>query len=592
MQEILKQHFGFEQFRPLQEDVIKHTLRQQDSLVIMPTGGGKSLCYQLPALIFPGLTLVISPLIALMKDQVDALNQNGINAAYINSTLDYPTILEIQNRVLKKEIQLLYIAPERLSLEEFRVFLQECDISLIAIDEAHCISEWGHDFRPDYRNLKNLKAQLNAPVIALTATATPEVQQDILKQLKLPEAKTFLGSFDRPNLQVSVKKKHQTFEKLLSLLEKNKNESAIIYCFSRNETEKIAGKLQAQGILAAPYHAGLSNNLRQKNQDLFVNDEIKVIVATIAFGMGIDKSNIRLIVHYTFPKSLEGYYQEIGRAGRDGLPSECVLFFNYGDFHKHMFFLDQLEDQELKDQSLQKLNQVINYAKLLSCRKKHLLDYFGEKNPPEKCQNCDRCLNQDPTFDATEITQKILSAVVRLDSRFGKKYVADILRGSKSKKIFREHKSLTVFGIVDQYNGRELDQIIEYLITLKYLYRTEGKYPILIITNKGKKFLKSPEKIELPVVKLKEKKQNKRSHNQIQNNQEYDQELFEKLRALRKKLAEENNIPPFIVFSDVSLRDMCQQLPKSEKEFLKIHGVGQTKLERYGQKFMTIINQH
>ena len=490
MKKLLKTYFGHDDFLPLQEDIINHVIQKKDALVLMPTGGGKSLCYQLPALYFDGLTLVISPLIALMKDQVDALKMNGIAAEYINSSLSASEIIEIQNKVQAGQIKILYAAPERLAQPSFRDFLMKLNVSLIAIDEAHCISEWGHDFRPEYRNLKQLQTIFpHIPIIALTATATQRTREDIVKQLTLDNPKMFISSLNRPNLTFAIRRKQQSFGKLIQLLKKYNNESVIIYCFSRKDTEKLALQLQDQGFKALPYHAGLDKQVRKQTQDQFIKDDISIIVATIAFGMGIDKSNIRLLVHYTFPKSIEGYYQEIGRAGRDGLPSECVLFYSHFDRFKHEYFIKQIENPSVRHVAETKLNQIIEYCERPACRREYLLNYFGEKYYQENCSACDHCLHlKDDEEDE------------------------DILFIKKSKR-------------------RRLDL-------------------------------------------------------------QYDSILFDKLRVLRKQLADKQNIPPFIVFSDVTLQEMSYYLPKNKDDFSKIEGVGVQKLEKFSNVFLEIINQH
>ena len=458
MHTLLKTYFGYDSFRPLQEDIISHILAKKEALVIMATGGGKSLCYQLPALKFKGLTLVISPLIALMKDQVDGLNANGIAAEFINSSLSYEAIREIQTRLKKGHIKILYVAPERLAIPEFQDFLGTLKVDLIAIDEAHCISEWGHDFRPEYRNLKSLRKNFpNVPLIALTATATSKVRTDILEQLQLGDARVFLSSFNRSNLNYQVRPKKDARNELKALLKKYAGESVIIYCFSRKSTEELAAALREENFRALPYHAGLDVEKRRKTQEKFINDEVSIIVATVAFGMGIDKPNVRLVVHYDLPKSVEGYYQETGRAGRDGLPSECVLFYSYGDKIKHHFFINQIEDPAQRQAVAEKLARIIEYAEMQSCRRAYLLEYFGE-NPDillggRNCSSCDHCLTPREEFDATDITQKILSTVIRTEERFGLSYVIDILRGHETKKVQeRQHGRLPVFGIAKSKN--------------------------------------------------------------------------------------------------------------------------------------------
>lgn len=395
MRDVLKKHFGFDEFRPLQEDIIKHVMSKQDCLVLMPTGGGKSLCFQLPAVAMDGLTLVISPLISLMKDQVDQLQANGVAAAFLNSSLRFDAIVDIQQRARRGELKILYIAPERLAAQEFDDLLHSLNIRLIAIDEAHCISEWGHDFRPDYRNLQRLRTDFAAvPIIALTATATEKVRADILKQLNLRAPKVFISSFNRPNLTYRVVPKKESFRRLMQLLQQYRGESVIIYCFSRKGTEELVERLRSQAFSAAAYHAGLTGAVRQQTQEQFIRDEIHIIVATIAFGMGIDKPDVRLVVHYDLPKSVEGYYQETGRAGRDGLPAECVLFFSYADKRRHAYFIDQITDAVERDKVWYQLNQVIAYGYLQQCRRRFLLRYFGESYPDENCVSCDVCTHQ------------------------------------------------------------------------------------------------------------------------------------------------------------------------------------------------------
>ncbi len=420
MLNLLKTHFGFDRFLPLQEEIIRWVLAGKDALVLMPTGGGKSLCYQLPALMLPGLTLVISPLIALMKDQVDSLKANGIPAEFINSTLSYAAINKIQRQAQAEEIKILYAAPERLILPEFQHFLKKITVSLIAIDESHCISEWGHDFRPDYRNLKMLRDIFpEVPALALTATATQKVREDIISQLSLDQAKIFISSFNRPNLAYTVLPKKDSYDQLIELLRRHQNEAAIIYCFSRKDTEHLAADLRNEGFKARSYHAGLESEARRTNQEKFIRDEVQIIVATIAFGMGIDKPDVRLVIHYSLPKSIEGYYQETGRAGRDGLPSQCVLFYAFADSIKQQYFIRQIEDETERKNASRKLEQMVEYCELATCRRHHLLAYFGEDDQPEKCQGCDVCLSTEEEFDATKISQKIISAIIRTGGRFG-----------------------------------------------------------------------------------------------------------------------------------------------------------------------------
>jgi len=590
MKTLLKRYFGYDTFRPLQEEIIANVNSGKDSFVLMPTGGGKSLCYQLPALKFSGLTLVISPLIALMKDQVDALKSNGIRAEFINSSLTTAEIEKIKTRAKNKELKILYLAPERFALLEFQKFLQSLEISLIAIDEAHCISEWGHDFRPDYRNLRKLKKFFPAvPLIALTATATEKVCEDILTHLNLQKAQVFISSFNRKNLQLSVVEKKQAFPKLVKLLQKYKNDSVIIYCFSRKETEKIATDLKLNGFNARAYHAGLAPDKRKAAQDAFIKDKTNIIVATIAFGMGIDKPDVRLVVHYTFPKTLEGYYQEIGRAGRDGLPSECIMFYTYADTRKHEFFINQIEDENLQEHSREKLYEVINYCDLQSCRKKYILKYFSEELEGDNCGACDCCVSEKEMFDATEISKKIMSAIFRTQSRFGKKYIIDILLGKKNQRIKNnEHNKLSVYGIVNDFSENGLKQIITQLLNLNYLTKSADQYQTLIISQKGAKFLQGNNLLELvkPKMDIDSVVEKKARQGEL----EYDEKLFAILRETRLGLAKKANVPPFVIFGDVSLREMAYYFPQEEKDFSRITGVGSRKLEQYGKIFMKIIN--
>ncbi len=601
MKQLLKKYFGYDEFRPLQEEVIEHVLLGKDCFVLMPTGGGKSLCYQLPALKFDGLTLVVSPLIALMKDQVDALKTNGISAEYINSSLLPAEIQQIQEKVIAGKVKILYIAPERLASLDFKNFLKKVNVKLIAIDEAHCISQWGHDFRPEYRNLKFFKSEFpKIPIIALTATATAKVREDIVRQLLLDNSRSFISSFNRENLEMIVTRKRKAFDKLLGLLQKHKNESAIIYCFSRKDTEKIAMYLQLEGFKALPYHAGLNSETRKKNQELFIKDEALIIVATIAFGMGIDKPNVRLVVHYTFPKTIEGYYQEIGRAGRDGLPSECVLFYSYGDIRKHEFFIDQMKDAVEQEKSREKLNQIIKYCETIICRRKYVLGYFGEEYSfpssdgkeldKKSCEACDICLNPNLLFDAAEISQKIISCVIRTGNRFGRNYIADVLLGKSSQQIIdNQHNNLSVFGIVSDFNKDEINHITKSLIAYEFLQVSSGKYPIVSVTEKGILFLKQKEALKLPKMHEDLEGQEKSvSRRKIQ----YDFDLFEKLREFRKQIANKNNVPPFMIFSDVSLQEMARYFPADKNSFAKIEGVGIRKLENFSEVFLAVINNY
>ena len=590
MLDLLKKHFGFDDFLPLQEEIISSVLDGRDTLALMPTGGGKSLCYQLPALQFDGLTIVVSPLIALMKDQVDALRSNGIPVGFINSTLTRGEISRVKDQVRSGSLKILYIAPERLALPDFGGFLETLRIGLVAVDEAHCISEWGHDFRPDYRRLGHLRRDLpGVPFIALTATATERVRLDIVEHLGLNQPRRFIASFNRANLTYTVRPKQNAFAGLLGLLEKYDGEAAIVYCFSRKGTEEVAASLRDDGFNALPYHAGLDREVRRKTQDRFIHDEVPIIVATIAFGMGIDKSNIRLVVHYDLPKSLESYYQETGRAGRDGLPSDCALFYSYGDKVKQDYFIDQIEDEIERRRSRDKLARVVEFCELQSCRRSYLLGYFGEAWEQEDCQACDVCLTPREKFDGTEITQKIMSAVVRTGQRFGIGHVVRVLRGSRAKRI-RElgHDRLTVYGIVDDLSEVELIEISRQLVARSLLFNNGHDYPTLGITPGGWKFLKKREKLTLS----RPQSQEDRTDSPDRRTREYDRTLFEKLRGLRGRIATRLSVPPYVVFSDATLQQMAHWIPQSRESLSRISGVGSVKLEQLGGEFLEAIQSH
>jgi ATP-dependent DNA helicase RecQ len=587
MLNLLKTHFGFDQFRPLQEEIIECVMSQRDAFVLMPTGAGKSLCFQLPALMMPGVTLVISPLIALMKDQVDALKADGIPAEFINSTLTHAEIEKIQTETRRGKIKILYAAPERLTMPEFQLFLQNIKVNLIAIDESHCISEWGHDFRPDYRNLKMLRNIFpEVPAMALTATATKKVREDIIGQLSLNKAKIFISSFNRPNLSYVVLPKINSYDQLINILREHQNESAIIYCFSRKDTEHLTADLRQEGFKAIPYHAGLESEERRTNQEKFIRDEAQIIVATIAFGMGIDKPDVRLVIHYHLPKSIEGYYQETGRAGRDGLPSQCILFYSSADAIKQRYFIRQIENEAERKNAYRKLDQMVEYCELATCRRHYLLLYFGEDYKQEKCDGCDICLSPNEEIDATIISQKILSAIIRTGQRFGMNYIIDVLHGTKNKKIIeRDHDKLSVYGIVDDFPKEDLRRIISQLLSRKLIVKRGDEYPILELSPGGNEFLKKRGPIYLP----KFKSNAKLSQPSDAVDTEYDRDLFEKLRRLRKELADEQGVPAFVVFSDLSLRQMALYLPQSEEDFSKISGVGEAKLKQYGKIFTEAI---
>lgn len=602
---VLKTRFGFDQFLPLQEEIVSNVMSGNDALVLMPTGAGKSLCYQLPALCRDGYTMVVSPLIALMKDQVDSLRANGIKAAFVNSTLSPEENEEVLSATANGGIKILYVAPERIATGRFRNFLMAMPPSLIAIDEAHCISEWGHDFRPDYRNLKNLRqAMPSIPVIALTATATEEVRRDIADQLQLEDSKWFVSSFNRPNLSYSVRPKQRAFESLVGLLNSHKNESAIIYCFSRKDTENLAYDLAERGYSAAPYHAGLDSALRRTTQERFIKDEIEVIVATIAFGMGIDKPDVRLVVHYNLSKSLEGYYQETGRAGRDGLPSECVLFYTFGDRVKQDFFINQIEDPTERQHASDKLSAMVEYSELRSCRRRYVLNYFGEQSTPisvasnendnatNGCGGCDICLAVKEEFDATEISQKILSAIIRTGERFGVKHVVDVLRGSRAKRIRElEHDQLSVHGIAADMLDEEIREIVGLLQDEGFISVSADEYRTLSVAAAGRIFLNNRDSLTLSRMPVDTEVLTSRAFESDSNgkNLDFDRDLFSELRSLRKQVADERDVPAYVIFGDVALREMAYYMPNSLETFSTISGVGSTKLDQFGDRFLATI---
>ena len=607
MLDLLKQHFGYDAFRPLQAEIIASVLDRRDTLVLMPTGGGKSLCYQLPALRFDGVTLVVSPLVALMKDQVDSLRANGIAAAFINSTLSYEEMGRVRARVQRNAVKILYVAPERLALPGFRDFLARLTISLVAVDEAHCISMWGHEFRPDYRTLVDLRRLLpGVPFIALTATATEQVRRDVAEQLELTRPREFVASFNRANLTYTVRpKRRRAIDALADLLQKHRGESCIVYCFSRKTTEDVAASLAAMGLSARPYHAGLDPALRSETQEQFIRDDALVIVATIAFGMGIDKPDVRLVVHYDLPKSLEGYYQETGRAGRDGLPSECVLFYSHGDKRKQDFFIDRIEDEAERRNAQDKLDRMIEFCGLSTCRRTFLLEYFGEAWTQEDCQGCDVCLTPREEFDATIIAQKILSAVIRTGQRFGIAHVSQVLRGADTKRI-RElrHDDLSVYGIVTDLSDADIKEITGLLQAEGLVHRNSREYATLGVTEAGRKFLKHRERLTLARPKPAEDppRTSRRvtpgpdpaqtwRHRSAADEADtaYDPALFETLRALRRKLATERNVPPYVIFGDRTLRQMAYYVPQTSESLAQISGVGAVKLEQLGEEFLAEI---
>ena len=588
--QILESVFGYSDFRHNQEEIIAHLLQGKDAVVLMPTGGGKSLCYQVPALCLPGITIVVSPLIALMKDQVDALILSGVKAAFLNSSQSSGEQSLIMQQLRRNELKLLYVAPERLVGGEiqFLRFLQEINVSLFAIDEAHCISQWGHDFRPEYRVLSQLKEVFPIiPIIALTATADDLTKNDIIQQLQVVDYRVFENSFNRPNIYYYVKPKKGYYDALVEYLEEHKENSGIIYCLSRQATENLAGDLQADGFSAAAYHAGLEKKTRDERQDLFLKDDIKIMVATIAFGMGINKSNVRFVVHADLPKNIEGYYQETGRAGRDGLHSEAILFFGAGDVMKLRGFAQVENNPEQTKILLKKLDRMVQFCETKSCRRKYLLNYFGEQ-APDYCGSCDTCLNKPELQDSTIIAQKILSTVYRIKQSFGMRYMVDILKGSNSEKIREEHKKLSVYGIGKDKPKEEWMHYTRELLQYDYLKQSDSEYPVLQLTNKSNDVLFKEEKVYLSApVQITIAKEPV-----IYQQHAYDKELFEKLKKLRNQIAHEENVPAYLIFSDSSLLDLATYLPLSKNDLPRISGFGAFKIEKYGTPFLEMIQDY
>ena len=600
MRNILKTYFGYTKFRPQQEEIITNILNRKDTLVLMPTGGGKSLCYQIPALMMKGTAIVVSPLISLMKDQVEALQANGITARALNSMNTDTDNTNVRMECLQGKVKLLYISPERL-ISEINYLLRDIEISLFAIDEAHCISQWGHDFRPEYTQLDILRKQFpSVPIVALTATADKITRQDIVKQLKMNEPEIFISSFDRPNLSLDVKKGYQQKEKIRIIkrfIEKHGNESGIIYCMSRKTTEKVAELLYDEGFDTAVYHAGLSNSEREKAQDDFINDRVQIVCATIAFGMGIDKSNVRWVIHYNLPKSIESFYQEIGRAGRDGMKSDTMLFYSLGDMIQLTKFAEESNQKEI---NIEKLNRMQQYAEADICRRRILLSYFGETMEHD-CGNCDVCRNPPERFDGTTIIQKALSAIARTNQQIATGTLIEILRGNFTQEITeKEYDKIKTFGVGRDIPSRHWQNYLLQMLNMGYIEIAYNENNHLKITELGAKVLYGKLNAELVVIKEDEfsnkqykKKTISSSPVQIKKNaygNHYNEEsLFENLRLLRLKLAEQEAIPPYIVMSDSTLQALCDKKPTSLEELNEISGFSEYKKKKYGRDFVNAI---
>ncbi|HSH30882.1 MAG TPA: DNA helicase RecQ [Thiohalobacter sp.] len=585
---VLRDTFGYADFRPHQQRIIEQLSAGEDVFVLMPTGGGKSLCYQIPALLRAGTALVVSPLISLMQDQVAALQANGVAAAGYNSNLDSDSARQVLARLHAGELDLLYVSPERLLSEGFLERLREITLALIAIDEAHCVSQWGHDFRPEYARLGGLAEHFpGVPRIALTATADAQTRADILRVLRLAGAREHVTGFDRPNIRYSVLEKHKPFEQLLAFLETRPEQAGIIYALSRKRVDEVAQRLAGRGLRAAAYHAGLPGEQRRQVQEDFLRDRLDLVVATVAFGMGIDKPNVRFVIHYDLPRNIEGYYQETGRAGRDGLPAEALLLHGQQDIVTARRLVDNTEDPDQRRIELHKLNAMVDFAESGVCRRRILLHYFGQ-GLEQDCGNCDVCLDPPERFDATVPAQMALSCVYRVGQRFGIKHVVDVLRGLDNERIRRlGHDRLSTYGIGSQTSEQEWVSILRQLIHLGYLTQEVANFSVLKLTERARPLLRGEQCLELARPRVRDRSRKRPRAAAAEG--PYDEALFDQLRALRKRLAEAQGVPPYIIFGDASLIQMARAKPCDAEALLAISGVGQTKFERYGSDFLQTI---
>ena len=595
LKERLKEVFGYSQFRGNQETIIRNLLDGKNTFVIMPTGAGKSLCYQLPAMMKDGLAIVISPLIALMKNQVDQMNAYGVNARFLNSTLSKSEITRLKKECMNGNVKLLYVAPESLNKEETIEFLKKVNVAFVAIDEAHCISEWGHDFRPEYRRIKNMIQNLgDMPVIALTATATPKVQIDIQKNLQMEEADVFISSFNRKNLYYEVRPKKETKKQLIKFLKEHKGKSGVIYCLSRKKVEEIAQLLNVNGFKAAPYHAGLDPDVRMKNQDDFLNEEVDIIVATIAFGMGIDKPDVRFVVHYDVPKSLEGYYQETGRGGRDGLEGLCLMFYSHNDLSKLEKFNKDKPVQE-RENSRILLQEMEYYAESPVCRRRQLLHYFGEEYTQENCGMCDNCVHPRERFDGTEAVKLVVQAVKQTNERFGLNHLVNVIRGTEDEYVKSYgHFDLAVYGKGGDEDVDYWKSVIRQTLIYQFLEKDIDNIGALKISQRGEDFLRKPHPVELArdhdfTTAIDEEEES--AERVPVNTKSYDVKLFDMLKVLRKKIAKDKNLPPYVIFQDPSLEEMATTYPTTKDELAQVNGVGMGKVNKFGDEFLTLIQQ-
>ena len=595
---VLKTVFGYDSFRPLQKDIITNVLKGHDTLAVMPTGGGKSLCYQLPALILEGITIVVSPLISLMQDQVSSLETAGIHSAFLNSSLSWEEYCKSVDEIKSGEIKIIYVSPEGLATQKIRELLSglELKIACITIDEAHCVSQWGHDFRPDYLEIKTVRHMFpDAVMLALTATATEHVRQDICQNLGMKNPKVFISSFNRENIYLEVLPKRNALELVINCIRKHSGESGIIYCNSRKGVDELAATLDKKGYSVLPYHAGLSDQVRAKNQDLFIKDEVQIIVATIAFGMGINKPNVRYVINYDLPKSIEEYYQEIGRAGRDGLPSSALLLYSAQDIHKIRWFFQESGSPE-KDELL--LQGMIKYATARTCRRQALLCYFGEAWEPVKDSTCccDICSSGDISLqDVTVPAQKLICCIIRTGERFGAGYVTDVLLGSNSQRIADNgHDKITTWGIGTEYKKPEWMELVDLLIDEGYIMKS-GEYNVLEVTALGKRFLAARSELKLPmradVVKSFKKAAVKTTAEKPAADDSQAEAIIQNLKAWRKRKADDLNVPPYVIFGDKTLLDLAAKKPKSRQDLLNVYGIGRAKAEEFGRSILQIIEE-